>query len=130
MGGLHPLNIITDQDQGMRTAILIVFLHVVHRNCRWHIMQKVQEKLGPFIAKHEQLRLEFNDVIDHSLTVEEFERRWAEMVLKHDVANNAHFLDLKEYFVPAYFKDMFFPFLQTTARSEGFNAVLKRCVNP
>ena len=96
-------------------------------------MQKVQEKLGPFIAKREQLRLEFNDVIDHSLIVDEFETRWAEMVLKHDVADNAHFLDiydLKEFFVPAYFKDRFFPFLQTTARSEGFNAVLKRYVNP
>ncbi|XP_051201527.1 protein FAR1-RELATED SEQUENCE 5-like [Lolium perenne] len=29
-----------------------------------------------------------------------------------------------------YFKDRFFPFLQTTARSEGFNAVLKTYSNP
>jgi hypothetical protein len=28
-----------------------------------------------------------------------------------------------------YFKNRFFPFLQTTARSEGFNAVLKWYVN-
>ncbi|XP_024317231.1 uncharacterized protein LOC112271698 [Brachypodium distachyon] len=29
-----------------------------------------------------------------------------------------------------YFKDHFFPFLQTTARIEGFNVVLKKYVNP
>ncbi|KAE8771597.1 Protein FAR1-RELATED SEQUENCE 5 [Hordeum vulgare] len=32
--------------------------------------------------------------------------------------------------VPCYFKHRFFPFLQSTQRSEGFNAVLKRYVKP
>ena len=133
MDGLHPLNIITDQDAGMRSAILTIFLDIIHRFCRWHIMQKAQEKLGPFVAKREDLRLEFNDVIDYSLTVEEFEQRWAEMLQKHDVADNAHLqdlYDLREFFVPVYFRTRFFPFLQTTARSEGFNAVLKKYAHP
>jgi hypothetical protein len=64
MDMLHPLNIITDQYAAIRTAILIVFIGIIHRFCRWHIMQKVQEKLGNFVAKREDLRLEFNDVID------------------------------------------------------------------
>ena len=34
------------------------------------------------------------------------------------------------YWMPAYFMQCFFPFLQTTQRSEGFNAVLKRYVSP
>lgn len=38
--------------------------------------------------------------------------------------------DLRADFVPAYHKDRFFPFLQSTARSEGFNAVLKIYVKP
>jgi hypothetical protein len=77
--------------------------------------------------------MEFNGVIDYSLTVEEFEQRWAEMIATHGVADNAHFLDLydiRDFFVPAYFRHRFFPFLQTTARSEGFNAILKKYVNP
>ncbi|CAL5059438.1 unnamed protein product [Urochloa decumbens] len=37
---------------------------------------------------------------------------------------------LRKSFIPAYYMEDFFPFLQTTARSEGFNAVLKRYVNP
>jgi hypothetical protein len=82
MDGLQPLNIITDQDQAMRYAILTVFLQIVQRNCRWHIMQKVQEKLGPFVSPKEDLCLEFNDVINYSLTVEEFEERWTQMTQK------------------------------------------------
>ncbi|CAM0909987.1 unnamed protein product [Alopecurus aequalis] len=133
MDGLVPLNIITDQDQAMRTAILVIFIGVCHRNCRWHIMQKFQEKVGTYVSKHEQLRRDFNEIVDYSLSKEEFEGRWAEMVHKHGIADNKHFADLydiRELFVPAYFLHQFFPFLQTTARSEGFNAVLKKYVNP
>ncbi|XP_051221820.1 protein FAR1-RELATED SEQUENCE 5-like [Lolium perenne] len=133
MDGLHPLNIITDQDVAMRTAIEMVFPDTIHRNCRWHIMQKVQEKIGPMEAKREDLRRDFNDVIDYSVTEEEFETRWAEMIQKHDVVDNDHFkdiYDLRKCFVPAYFMKRFFPFLQTTACSEGFNAVLKQYISP
>ncbi|KAM0892575.1 hypothetical protein ACQ4PT_025663 [Festuca glaucescens] len=38
MDGVQPLNIITDQDASMRSAILTVFPESCHRNCRWHIM--------------------------------------------------------------------------------------------
>jgi hypothetical protein len=96
-------------------------------------MQKVQKKLGPFIAKREDLRKDFNEVIDYSLSVEEFETKWAEMLVKHDIVENQHFFDiydLRESFVPVYFKHRFFTFLQTTARIEGFNVVLKWYVNP
>ena len=55
------------------------------------------------------------------------------MIERHEVADNTHMIDLydlRTFFVPAYFMDSFFPFLQTTARSEGFNVVLKDYVNP
>ncbi|KAK1631537.1 hypothetical protein QYE76_005852 [Lolium multiflorum] len=133
MDGVQPMNIITDQDGAMRNAISAIFPDACHRNCRWHIMQNAQPVLGNDMAKNEPLRLEFNATIDYSMTVSEFETRWAEMVLKYNVADNTHLQDLYDIrasFVPAYFKDRFFPFLQTTARSEGFNAVLKRYVTP
>jgi len=37
---------------------------------------------------------------------------------------------MRHCWIPAYFMHCFFPFLQTTTQSEGFNAVLKRYVNP
>ncbi|KAK1602428.1 hypothetical protein QYE76_037451 [Lolium multiflorum] len=133
MGGLQPQNFITDQDAAMRSAILAVFPNCCHRNCRWHIMQNAQAVLGNFLSKHEELRQELNAIIDYSMSVDEFETRWADMLRKHSVADNTHLADLyhlRATFVPAYFKDRFFPFLQTTARSEGFNAVLKTYSNP
>jgi hypothetical protein len=95
-------------------------------------MQNAQGVLGNDMAQNEPLRLEFNATIDHSMTVEEFESRWEDMIMKYNVADNKHLQDLYDIrasFVPAYFKDRFFPFLQTTARCEGFNAVLKRYIS-
>jgi hypothetical protein len=133
MGGVQPDNFITDQDAAMRCAILSSLPLCCHRNCRWHIMQNAQAVLGNFLSKHEELRQELNAIIDYNMSIEEFESRWAEMIVQHDVADNTHLSDLyniRATFVPAYFKDRFFPFLQTTARSEGFNAVLKSYVDP
>ncbi|XP_051190609.1 protein FAR1-RELATED SEQUENCE 5-like [Lolium perenne] len=133
MGGLQPDNFITDQDAAMRSAVLVSFPNCCHRNCRWHIMQNAQAVLGNFLSKHEELRTELNEIIDYSMSVEEFETRWAQMITKHNVVDNPHIYDLyhiRATFVPAYFKERFFPFLQTTARSEGFNAVLKTYMDP
>ncbi|XP_044345268.1 protein FAR1-RELATED SEQUENCE 5-like [Triticum aestivum] len=55
------------------------------------------------------------------------------MTETHQVQDNETLVSLWEkrmYWVPAYFMQCFFPFLQTTQRSEGFNAVLKRYVSP
>jgi hypothetical protein len=133
MDGVHPINFIIDQCAAMRSAILTIFVGTCHRNCRWHIMQNAQSVLGNFMSKNEPLRLEFNEIIYYSMTVVEFETRWAEMLVMFNVSDNTHLHDLydiRQTFVPVYFKDHFFPFLQTIARSEGFNAVLKRYVSP
>ena len=50
------------------------------------------------------------------------------MIETYQVQDNETLASLWEkrmYWVPAYFMQCFFPFLQTTQRSEGFNAVLK-----
>jgi hypothetical protein len=76
---------------------------------------------------------EFNDCVDESMSVEEFEASWAELVQKWELSENETFAWLKKYahtWVPCYFLTRFFPFLQSTQRSEGFNAVLKRYINP
>ncbi|XP_051229777.1 protein FAR1-RELATED SEQUENCE 5-like [Lolium perenne] len=133
MHGTQPSNIIIDQDWAMRSAIQAIFPETWHRNCRWHIMKKANEKLGSFLGRRPGLAEEFNSCVDESWTVEEFEARWQEMVLKWELAGNETFAWLKKNahtWVPCYFKDRFFPFLQSTQRSEGFNAVLKRYIHP
>ncbi|XP_020171045.3 protein FAR1-RELATED SEQUENCE 5-like [Aegilops tauschii subsp. strangulata] len=129
MGGLAPMNIITDQDFSMRAGIEEVFPLAVHRHCRWHIIKKAEETLGPFFADRPELHKAFELCVDHSLTVEEFERSWMDMIETYQVQDQETLASLWEkrmYWVPAYFMQCFFPFLQTTQRSEGFNAVLKR----
>nr|XP_040256586.2 protein FAR1-RELATED SEQUENCE 5-like [Aegilops tauschii subsp. strangulata] len=129
IGGLAPMNIITDQDFSMRAGIEQVFPLAVHRHCRWHIIKKAEETLGPFFADRPDLHKAFELCVDRSLTVEEFERSWMAMIETYQVQDHetlARLWEKRMYWVPAYFMQCFFPFLQTTQRSEGFNAVLKR----
>jgi hypothetical protein len=66
-------------------------------------MEKVQERLGPFVVKRENLHLEFNDVIDYSLTIKKFEQRCVHMMERCGVDDNTHLLylyDLREFFQP------------------------------
>ncbi|CAN6339372.1 unnamed protein product [Urochloa humidicola] len=133
MGGKDPLNIITDQDLAMKAAIAIVFTTSIHRNCRWHIMENARKVLGPFLNGKEQLSEDFKNCVSYSFSPEEFEDKWQAMLDKHEINGDErfeHLYNMRKCWVPAYFMNRFFPFLQTTARSEGFNAVLKRYVNP
>jgi hypothetical protein len=133
MEGKAPLNIITDQDAAMRSAIALVFPNATHRNCRWHIMDKFSGTIGPCLAGNQELEEEFTECINYTVTPEEFETKWYDMISKHGLHDNEHFkhlYDLRQCFVPAYYMHCFFPFLQSTQRSEGFNALLKKYVNP
>jgi hypothetical protein len=117
----------------MRLAIENMFLGTTHRSCIWHIIEKATEEIGPFIAEIEGLWDEFNDCLNCSLTPHEFEMRWTNMVQKFNLQNHGKLqalYDKRSYWVPAYFMHIFYPFLQTTQRSEGFNAVLKKYVSP
>nr|XP_020179569.2 protein FAR1-RELATED SEQUENCE 5-like [Aegilops tauschii subsp. strangulata] len=102
MDGKPLDNFIIDQDGAMRQSRQNIFPTTVHRCCRWHIMKKAQEKVGWPLCRNPGLSDDFNKCVDFSFTIDEFEQNWAG----------------------------FFPFLQSTQRSEGFNTVLKRYVNP
>ncbi|XP_037427532.1 protein FAR1-RELATED SEQUENCE 5-like [Triticum dicoccoides] len=102
MGVVAPMNIITNQDFSMRAGIQEVFPLAVHRHCRWHIIKKAEEALGPFFADRPELHKAFELCVDHSLTVEEFERSWTAIIETY----------------------------QTTQHNKGFNAVLKRYISP
>ncbi|XP_040256252.1 protein FAR1-RELATED SEQUENCE 5-like [Aegilops tauschii subsp. strangulata] len=116
MGGLSPMNIITDQDFSMRVGIEEVFPMVVHRHYRWHIIKKAEETLGSFFDNHPDLHKAFELSVDHSLTVEEFERSWTAMIEKYQVQDNETLKNLwgnRMYWVPVFFVRCFYPFLQT-----------------
>ena len=100
------MNIITNPDFSMRVGIEEVFPLAVHRHCRWHIIKKAEETLGPFFADRPELHKAFELCVDHSLTVEEFERSWMAMTETHQVQDNETLVSLWEkqmYWVPTYF---------------------------
>jgi transposase-like protein len=131
--GKTPMNIITDQDAAMRYAIALVFPNSTHRNCRFHIMDKFSGTIGPLLDQDEELEDDFKECMNHTVTPTEFEEKWAAMLDKYDLQGNErfqHMYALRCTFSPSFFMHSFFPFLQSTQWSEGFNAVLKTYVNP
>ena len=133
MKGKAPVSIITDQDAAMRCEIAHVFPNTNHRNCRWHIMDKFTGTIGPVLDGDEELEEDFKECMNHTVNPQEFEEKWDAMINKHGLTDNVHFqrlYALRSSFAPAYYMHCFYPFLQSTQRSEGFNAVLKKYVNP
>ncbi|XP_039822703.1 protein FAR1-RELATED SEQUENCE 5-like [Panicum virgatum] len=133
MQGKAHVSIITDQDGAMRCAIAQTFPNTNHRNCRWHIMDKFTGTIGPILDKDEKLEDDFKECMNYTVSPDEFEVKWSAMISKYNLQENVHFQHLyaiRSSFVPAYYMHCFYPFLQSTQRSEGFNAVLKKYVNP
>ncbi|XP_073355606.1 protein FAR1-RELATED SEQUENCE 5-like [Aegilops tauschii subsp. strangulata] len=88
MGGLESMSIIIYQDFSMRAGIEEVFPNTIHRHSRWHVIKKAEETLGPFFGKRLELHKACELCVDHSLTPEEFERSWKEMIDKYQVEDN------------------------------------------
>ncbi|XP_051221287.1 protein FAR1-RELATED SEQUENCE 5-like [Lolium perenne] len=112
----------------MAKAIPAVFLDAIHRNCLFHVVKKAEEKHPRSFGKIPNLHNEFKDTIHFSLTVAEFESSWQEMIEKYEVSNLKYLKTMWENrakFVPVFFKNNFFPFIHSTARSEGTNAIFK-----
>ena len=133
MGGKHPKTIITDQDQAMRVAIEAIMPQTIHRNCLFHIKSKCYNKNGKCFAVNKGLVETFEDIVNNSMTEEEFEHLWQKMIADYKLEENKYFKKMWETrnkFIPVYFKENFYPFLQSTGRSEQTNARIKDNVGP
>ncbi|XP_066395795.1 protein FAR1-RELATED SEQUENCE 5-like [Miscanthus floridulus] len=84
-------------------------------------------------SQHEGLYEDFEDIINNSLTIEEFETLWVKMIEDKNLQNNKYMTKMwqtRHRFIPVYFKHDFFPFIQTTSRSESMNSRMKDNVGP
>jgi hypothetical protein len=112
----------------MKEAIPKVFTHSVHRNCFFHIKKKAVEKCARTFATNPNLHADFTDILNNSLTEAEFESLWPQMIHQFNCGHVKYFAAMwkaRHRFVPVYFKRSFFPFIHSTARSEGTNSVFK-----
>lgn len=76
MENKEPRCILTDQDQAMGNALLVVFPNTVHRLCRWHVWQSHKDGLRALFNLHDGLKEKLLTVINHPLTPVEFEKAW------------------------------------------------------
>jgi hypothetical protein len=57
----------------MKAAIEQMFPNTIHRNCLFPIKTKCYNKNLKYFASDERLTKEFEDIVENSLTIEEFE---------------------------------------------------------
>ncbi|KAF7142258.1 hypothetical protein RHSIM_Rhsim05G0121500 [Rhododendron simsii] len=94
-----PKMIITDQDLAMTKAFANVLRNTHHRYCIWHI------------------------------TPEEFDAKWIDVVHKANLSSNEWLkglYEIRERWVPAYMKHMFFAHMTSSQRAEISHAFFKR----
>nr|XP_051190520.1 protein FAR1-RELATED SEQUENCE 5-like [Lolium perenne] len=131
MDNKHPETIITDQDVAMRIAISKALPYTVHRFCNFHISKNLDDKLSLFFAVRGTLKEELRAVIRNSFTPEEFENSWHDLLERHNALGEPHLdriYDIRAQWVPAYFKERFFPFTSSMGRSESTNSLFKHYV--
>ncbi|KAK9206151.1 hypothetical protein WN943_016424 [Citrus x changshan-huyou] len=131
MSGCAPNAIITYQDKAMQKAIEVVFPHARHRWCLWHIMKKLPEKLKGY-KKYEVIKLTMQNIVYDSLIPSDFDERWMVFIEKYNLNNNEwlqNLYDERQYWVPAYVKDIFWAGMSTTQRSESMHAFFDGYVN-
>lgn len=88
MNNKAPLTIITNQNDALANAIVRVFPTTHHALCSWHIKNKCHEKLYHVYASHPTFKSDFKRCVYKSLTIEEFENRWKEIMEKYSLSGH------------------------------------------
>ncbi|XP_034593774.2 protein FAR1-RELATED SEQUENCE 5 [Setaria viridis] len=132
MGQIRTRCILTDQDQAMGVAIAKEFPGVVHKICRWHVVNKHMPHLTNLFGMYakKNFKDKFYSVLNHPLTPVEFEAAWQELLDEFDLQKDGTLDSLycqRQLYVPVYFKDQYCGRMASTQRSESSNFVMKKC---
>jgi hypothetical protein len=125
------LQIGIDQDKAMEGAIAKEFPGVRHRICRWHVVKKVMPNMNVLFKEHadRNFKEKFNSVLNHTLTPNEFEEAWDELVAEFGLREDPTMQSLHQQrrdFIPTYFKDEYCGRIASTHRSECTHFLIKK----
>lgn len=134
MHGLAPKAIITDQDPQIGGAIAKVFPNTRHRFCSWHISKHIAEKEVLLKSQYGDEFSKFFNNWYRASTISKCEERWKALKEKFEIDENASswlskMYRLREHWVNAYLKDVFWAGMTSSQRSESINAFFDGFVN-
>jgi hypothetical protein len=117
----------------MRVAIETEYPDTRHRWCKWHVLKKAKESLGPVYTKDNEFKSKLHRLLDEIVSVSEFESRWSELISAYSLEEN-EFLqrvyDNREMWAKPYFTETFCAGMTSTQRSESANHLLKTYIAP
>ncbi|XP_024004257.1 protein FAR1-RELATED SEQUENCE 2 isoform X2 [Eutrema salsugineum] len=106
VGGQAPGVIITDQDKLLSDVVVEIFPSARHCFCLWNVMSKIPDMLNPFVSQDDGFMESFRNCVHSSLTDEQFEKSWSNMIGEFELSKNewvhSLFKDRKKW-VPHYF---------------------------
>ncbi|XP_019173876.1 PREDICTED: protein FAR1-RELATED SEQUENCE 5-like [Ipomoea nil] len=119
----------------MRIAIDRVLPECRHCYCMWHIMTKVNEKLGSELAKDNVFRKKLNAIVwNETIHRVEFEAQWQLLMDEYNLSTHRWFSKMyaeRESWIPAFFSDLpMSGLLRTTSRSEAENGIYGKFTRP
>ncbi|CAL5070768.1 unnamed protein product [Urochloa decumbens] len=126
--GSAPQTILTDQCQAMRAAISTELPMSRHRWCKWHVLKKAKESLGPVYSKNGTFRGKFHSLLADLVSTKEFEQRWANLVVEYGLEESQFMIRAYEHramWAKPFFAETFCAGMTSTQRSESANHMLK-----
>jgi hypothetical protein len=116
----------------MRVALEKEYPDTRHRWCKWHVLKKAKESLGPVYTKDNVFKAHLHQLLDEIVGVAEFETRWFELMAKYGLEEN-EFLqrayDNREMWAKPFFAETFCAGMTSTQRSESANHLLKTYIS-
>lgn len=127
-----PVSLVTDNHEVISAAVYKVFPNSHHRLSKWHILNKLKEKLSNFYVARPTFEVELMKCIDESETTEIFEARWKSLVDKYDLNENSWLqllYHIREKWVPVYHKHIFTAEISATQRPESLSKFFEKYFN-
>ncbi|XP_071686542.1 protein FAR1-RELATED SEQUENCE 3-like [Rutidosis leptorrhynchoides] len=116
MGDRGPVSIVTDPEKSIQAAVANVFPGARHCINKWQVLREGNERLAHVCHMHPNFQTELYNCINLTDTIDEFESCWNFIIDKYDLRSNdwlQSIFDVRQQWVPAYFRDTFFAFNQS-----------------
>ncbi|CAL9100275.1 unnamed protein product [Musa textilis] len=132
MCGRHPVSLSTDYHEAIGSAISRVFPETRHRFCKWHVLNKCNERLSDVYVTRNTFKQEFEKCIDKSETTDIFESNWMVILEKYDLGDNSwlkFLFSIRQKWVPVYLKDAFTAEISASQKPESLISFFEKYFN-